>query len=363
MKMKKTILALLGLSTIFSVMAAEQLPISVTVKLKNNTDVTYKQAELDSISYIGGQWGETDAIGVKFYLKGTGMSVDYLFSQMDEYIINDTPDPISNNSNCNRLSKKYDGSKYMYNLEWPRINETDNNSYSVKSTADYGVTYSVEWSNSKIANRWTCYQMHPGNSSKNVSRHDAFQEDLDLPEATRSTLADYRGSGFSRGHLCPSADRLCSTEQNEQTFYLSNMQPQWQSHNAGLWERIEEEVRNWNSSYYRDTLYVVKAATIANVQLNGSTTAGVYTEKCNNRLPVPKYFYCALLSVKNGKYQALGLWTTHSDDAQADTTIKSCAISIDELERRTGIDFFCNLPDDIEDEVEASYDAYFWGLY
>lgn len=361
--MKKIILALLGIATALNAIAEVQLPVSITIKLKSGSNITYKQSQLDSITYVGGQWGEEGAIGIKLYIKGTRSSEDFLFSQVNDIVVQDTPDLVSNNSNCNRLSKKYDGSKLMYNLEWPRINETDNNSYSVKSTDDYGVTYSVEWSNTKIANRWTCYQMHPGNSAKNVTRHDSFQEDPDLPEATRSTLADYRSSGFSRGHLCPSADRLCSTEQNEQTFFLSNMQPQWQSHNAGLWERIESEVRDWNSNYYRDTLYVVKAATIADVELNGKTSAGVYTEKCNNRLPVPKYFYCALLSVKNGQYQALGLWTTHSDDAQSNTTIKSCAISIDELERRTGIDFFCNLPDDIEQAVEATFDTSFWGLY
>lgn len=361
--MKKILLALLGIATMTTMAAQQSKPKSVIINLKNNTTVTHNAADMDSIVYIGGEMGDEQGIGMKIYLKGTGASVDYLYSQIVSIETPTDPKVDPNNKNRNYASDKYDESKFMYNLEWPRINETDNNSYSVKSTPDYGVTYSVEWSNTKIANRWTCYQMHPGNSASNVKRNDSFQEDPDLPEATRSTLADYRSSGFSRGHLCPSADRLCSSEQNAQTFYLSNMQPQWQSHNAGLWERIESQVRDWNSNYYRDTLYVVKAATIADVELNGKTSAGVYTEKCNNRLPIPKYFYCALLSVKNGQYQALGIWTTHSDDAQSSTTIKSCAISIDELERRTGIDFFCNLPDDIEEAVEATYDESFWGLY
>lgn len=359
--MKKIILALLGI-TALTVMAQQNKPKTVIINFKNNTTVTHNASDMDSIVYIGGEWGDDQGIGMKIYRKGTGMSIDYLFSQIAsiETITNPKYDP--NNVNRNYASDKYDDSKMMYNLEWPRIDDKGNSSWSVKSTNEYGVTLSVEWSNEMIANRWTCYQMHPGNSYSNVKRNDAFQEDPDLPEATRSTLADYRSSGFSRGHLCPSADRLCSAEQNMQTFYLSNMQPQWQSHNAGLWERIESQVRDWNSNYYRDTLYVVKAATIANVELNGQVSAGIYTERCNNRLPVPKYFYCALLSVKNGKYQALGLWTTHSDDAQTSTTIKSCAISIDELERRTGIDFFCNLPDDIEEAVEATIDASYWGL-
>ncbi len=365
--MKKLIFALLGITTIIAAQA-QTVPASIEITLKNNTTVTYTSSQMDSIAYVGGQWGEDGAVGIKVYLKATHRSVDYLFSQVTNVTITSTPDPggggddTDNNKNRNQLSSKYDASKYMYNLEWPRINETDNNSWSVKSTTQYGVSLSLEWSNSKIANRWTCYQMHAGNSASNVSRKDAFQEDPDLPSSTRSTLSDYSGSGYSRGHLCPSADRLASSEQNSHTFYLSNMQPQWQSHNAGLWERLESQVRTWNSTSYRDTLYVVKAATIEDVTLNGTTSDGIYSTKCNNRLPVPKYFYCALLAVKNGQYQAIGLWTTHSNDAQSSTTLSSCAISIDELERRTGIDFFCNLPDDVEEAVEATYDASYWGL-
>lgn len=360
--MKKIILALVGITSVFNSMA-QDVPAEVRITLKDYTTMTYNGANIDSITYVGGEWGQVGAIGVKIYLKSSGQSVDYLFSQVTDFSVTQAPPPpVDGNSNRNQLSARYDASKYMYNLEWPRINDTDNSSWSVKKTSTYGVTLSLEWSNSAIANRWTCYQMHPGNSASNVKRSDAFQEDPDLPSRSRSTLSDYSGSGFSRGHLCPSADRLCSTEQNQQTFYLSNMQPQWQSHNAGLWERIESRVRGWNTSSYRDTLYVVKAATIASVNLNGTTSTGVYTQKCNNRLPVPKYFYCALLALKNGQYHAMALWTTHSDNAQSSTTIASCAISIDELERRTGIDFFCNLPDEIEDAVEADTNFSYWDL-
>ena len=72
-------------------------------------------------------------------------------------------------------------------------------------------------------------------------------------------------------------------------------------------------------------------------------------------LIVPKYFYIAILSVKNGVYRALGIWSPHA------TGSKTEYISIDELEKRTGIDFFCNLPDDIEAKVEAEWDPAYWG--
>lgn len=282
-----------------------------------------------------------------------------------------TDGPITdNNVNRNSLSGHYVAGKKMWGLEWPRINETDNNTWVVKSTNNYGVTFSLEWSNSKIANRWTCYTFHEGNNDKNTTRKDDFKVDTELPEATRSTLGDYSGSGYSRGHLCASSDRLCSEEQNKQTFFLSNMQPQWQSHNSGIWNRLEEQVQKWGGcvvanqqySIICDTLYVVKAATIADVTINGSTSAGVYTQKCNDRLPVPKYFYMALLARTGNTYKALAFWTNHTNDAQSNTSISSCVITIDELERRTGIDFFCNLPDDIENVVESAVDTSFWNI-
>ena len=71
---------------------------------------------------------------------------------------------------------------------------------------------------------------------------------------------DYRGSGFSRGHLCPSGDRLYSAAQNKQTFYLTNMQPQIQGHEMVAYGELEEKVRAWAGQC--DTLYIVKAATI-----------------------------------------------------------------------------------------------------
>ena len=61
----------------------------------------------------------------------------------------------------------------------------------------------------------------------------------------------------------------------------------------------------------------------------------------------------AVLCLKNGQYRAMAYWLEHKNSAQSSTAISSCMISIDELERRTGIDFFCNLPDDIETTVEA----------
>jgi len=135
------------------------------------------------------------------------------------------------------------------------------------------------------------------------------------------------------------------------------MQPQVHGFNAGVWENMEGQLRNtWNTSKYRDILYVCKGGTID----NSSQIAG-YTPK--SKLIVPKYFFAAILAVKNRQYKAIGLWFEHK--VNDDTDLSKYVVSIDELERLTGIDFFCNLPDNIENKVESASKSKMlsdWGL-
>ena len=338
----------------------------MSIYLKNGTTVEYDFDDLSHVTYLPG-------IGMKVYKKNEAMSIDYLYSQMTkvDYI---------EDANANANWRKVSMADYQeaWRLEYPQVSYTNlsptkegaetKSQIIVKKTDDYGITYSVEWDNEKIANRWTCYQLHEGNSLSQTDRHDDFKADPEV--AVSAELADYKNSGFSRGHLCPSADRQCSKEQNKQTFFLTNMQPQYQKHNGGLWSNLETLVRNYatNDSYtdaHCDTLYIVKAATITDkVNIDGTEVEGVYAQKCNDRLLVPKYFYMALLHYNKATdtYHAIAFWTLHEDASDTNKNYATYAISIDELETRTGIDFFCNLPDEIENAVESQVDLNFWNL-
>ena len=318
--------------------------------------------ELSHVTYLPG-------IGMKVYLKGTTYSIDYLYSQMDKI-------EYAEDANVNANVEQFNLTDYpeVWRLEYPHLNSNvspekvaTKSQVIVKRTDDFGITFSLEWDNSLVANRWTCYELHEGNSMSSVARNDDFKSDPEV--AVSSTLAQYSGSGFSRGHLCPSADRLCSEEQNKQTFFLTNMQPQYQSHNGGLWSRLETLVRDYatNDGYtdsHCDTLYIVKAATITpKVTINNVEVDGIYSESCNG-LIIPKYFYMALLHYNKATdtYHGLAFWTSHIDENQSVKFLGDYAITINELEKRTGIDFFCNLPDVIEDEVESTVDLNFWHL-
>lgn len=267
----------------------------------------------------------------------------------------DNPNPTpttSTNANANnpQLSRKE-----AARLEIPHL-KGGNSLFIVHTTSDSydhdGVNYCVEWDADRKAQRWTAYQMHRGYSGS-AGYYGTFTEDPDLPSSARfsDTNYMYSGSGFTRGHICPSADRQYSREANMQTFYYSNMQPQFYNFNAGsnysgIWVRMENRVRQWAGQLASsDTMYVCKGGTI--------DSEDNILMRVKNELIVPKYFFMALLVKNSQGYKALGFWVEHTSDGKYSTELADCVVSIDYLEQQTGIDFFCNLPDAEENHVES----------
>ncbi len=239
----------------------------------------------------------------------------------------------------------------LQRLEFPRV-KGGSSIVIIHSTNDrYGINYSVEWDTEKKSQRWTAYQM-TRNYQGGAGYYGVFEEDPDLPEAFRVSDSQkyYSGSGFTRGHICPSADRQYSKEANRQTFYYTNMQPQYYNFNAGKdytspWVRLENQVRTWAKGANTDTLYVVKGGTIEDNQL---------LKKINGELRVPRYFFVALLMKNNQGFKAIGFWLEHDNSEHTGfEPLANYAVNIRELERLTGIDFFCNLPDETENHVET----------
>jgi len=227
-----------------------------------------------------------------------------------------------------------------------------------------GVNYRVEWDTEKASQRWSCYKFYKTISAKNVYRYDAdndgslspncqYPNDPDLPAEFRFATGEdpYKSSGYDHGHICPSADRQAANEANYQTFYITNMQPQNNKFNAGIWSSMETQVRNWTSKF--DTLYVVKGGTIdkaEHIYEYVFRNSHQKTRVNNKHIPVPRYFFMAVLGRYNNIFRATAYWIDQS--SYSSQTPKDYAINVAELEQKTGIDFFPNLPDDIEVEVE-----------
>lgn len=226
------------------------------------------------------------------------------------------------------------------------------------------LNYSIEWDTEKSAQRWCCYKMFNRIAGKNATRYYApndgslsstcqYPNDPDLPAQYRfeSDQDPYKSSGYDHGHICPSADRLCSTQANYQTFFITNMQPQNNQFNAGIWASMEAYIRTWLPSF--DTLYVCKGGTIdkaSQIYEYIYRSSHQSTRVNKNHIPVPKYFFMAVLGRKGNTFKATGFWIDQSN--YSSSTPKSYAVNIARLQQETGIDFFYTLPDKIESQVE-----------
>lgn len=243
---------------------------------------------------------------------------------------------------------------------WAKINDL-----ASKTVMNYCFEYDSAWCHS----RWVAFTFDDTTKVGSGSRSDAWSADVNLPSACQLAPTSYSGSGYTRGHLCASADRLYSTQANMQTFYMSNMSPQLYNFNSYYWAELELLIRNWSKSSTFKKLYVCKGGTIK----EGQRFQGKgYFETTNVRgdavkVAVPKYYFMAILAVtKNNTYQSIGfLLEQHGSYAAAYPAMqqmKQHAMSIDELEKFTDIDFFCNLTDKLEDNVEKGYnpDAWSW---
>lgn len=225
---------------------------------------------------------------------------------------------------------------------------------------DSVMSYCYEYDPSKYHSRWVAYRFDAKTRLNHTGRTDAWADDPELPQYLRIGTNGF--TGYDRGHLCPSADRVYSASANAQTFYMSNMSPQLgRQFNQSIWANFESYVRGFGgNSTFADTLYVVKGGTLN--QLDG------YVQRpAGMRVAVPKYYFCALLGVKNNAYKAVGFLFEHRNYSTEETSAASAsyapfAMSIDELEAKTGIDFFHNLPDKVEQAVEASYTPSTWNL-
>ncbi len=289
-----------------------------------------------------------------------------------------SPRSVEVNKNANGRDK----SEYAVRTEMPKVMKGTNYVILVKHDDEIGVNYIVEWDCIKRAQRWTCWEWNSRNNTKGWERKkwdgaswmgkvwtgDPFQPDEEIPADFRTELSDYKGSGYDRGHICASEDRICSQNVNGQTFFLSNMHPQINKFNAQVWAKMESKVRTWRDATVGNggTLYVCKGGTLYDVFLNGKTVAGTLTKNPstqasneNLRMPVPKYFFMAVMKkTAAGMYCGMAFWAEHKADNSSNLT--PYMITINELEQRTGYDFFCNLPDVVEEQMEATLDVTEW---
>ena len=300
------------------------------------------------------------------YIDGNAVGIEYIIDSTEER------HETGENINANPADEAH---PYVTDLCIPRLNEA--NQY-VEHTVSYReqeiLNYALEWVEDKRHAAWVAFSFDSETSQKNVNRTDEWLPDPFIPTSPQES--DHKSDGFDKGHLCASDDRSYNRTANEQTFYYTNISPQMTSFNGGYWVTFEKLVQTWARSGDYDKLYVTKGGTTDDLLINFTGTisaadGGKPQTDANgltrHGLACPHYYFMAILAQKGEDYQAIGFLVEHRDDYgydndhQAPVSVTSThALSIDELEEKTGLDFFCNVPDEVEDAAEVAYEEQVW---
>jgi endonuclease G, mitochondrial len=177
------------------------------------------------------------------------------------------------------------------------------------------------------------------------ARRNDFRPDP-LVKTGSATPADYRGSGYDKGHLVPAADMKISPKCMSESFFMSNMTPQEPSFNRGIWKHLEEMVREW--AVEDGELYVVTGPVLAD---------GRFRTIGPDRVAVPLRFYKVVLDCREPELKAIAFIIPNAD---AREPLQTYAVTVDEAEQATHIDFFPGLPDKMENTLESTIDLRKW---
>ncbi len=206
--------------------------------------------------------------------------------------------------------------------------------------------YTLSYSEENEQAEWVAYELKKDHLSRSNLERPFFIDDPEV-ETGSASWKNYKRSGYDKGHLCPAGDRRFSREAFNETFYTSNISPQLNDFNAGIWNRLEQKTRYWAAKY--DGVYVV----------TGGVLKGNLETIGKEHVAVPKYFYKILLDNSRGEYKTIAFLVPHED---SERPLNNFVVSIDIIEKMTGIDFFPKLPDAVENRLEKSADYKGWSF-
>lgn len=209
--------------------------------------------------------------------------------------------------------------------------------------------YSFGWSQKDRVAVWVAYPNCKLYLNGSVGRTDEWALDPLLGELSAAPFGGYAGP-YARGHQIPSADRQCCYEANAQTFYGTNMTPQLNAHNEGIWADLEGKVRTISKA--SDTTYVVTGVVM-------SESSKTEKDSYGQSVTIPDAYFKVLL--RYSKSSTLGQWNAAAfyleHRAYSEKLGKQHSMSVDALEEITGIDFFVNLPAKVGEDQAAKIEA------
>ncbi len=206
--------------------------------------------------------------------------------------------------------------------------------------------FTLSYNEDKEQANWVAYTLTKESLViPNVERTDWFSEDKKV--STKSAhYKDYKGSGYTKGHMVPAGDMAFNRQAMEETFFMSNMSPQTRGFNGGIWRELEECVRDW--AYKNEQVYVV----------SGPIYRKSKKEIGRAKVDVPDFYYKVILDIEGNTKKGIGFIIPHET---LDLPLEKYAVTIDEVEKQTGYDFFKKMDVDIN-SLEANMDIDQWAI-
>lgn len=207
--------------------------------------------------------------------------------------------------------------------------------------------YTLSFNREHNQPNWVAWELTDKETDGHIQRSNDFIPDPMIPTPHRVTTDDYKGSGYDRGHMAPAADMKWSGKAMAECFYMSNMCPQHGSLNSGAWSTLEKACRRW--AQQEGSVYIVC----------GPVFKGTKHKQIgkNVKVTVPEGFFKVVLSMKKGQEKAIGFYYNNKSGKQP---MDKTATTVDAIEEMTGMDFFVNIPDKLEDRIEATYSLKDW---
>jgi endonuclease G, mitochondrial len=217
--------------------------------------------------------------------------------------------------------------------------------------------YSMSYNRSRATPNWVSWHIYSGDLGS-TARQDDFRADASLPSGWYQVGAtSYSGSGFDRGHNCPSADRTLTVAANSSTFLMTNMIPQAPQNNQQTWANMENYVRSLVTA--GNEVYVI----MGSYGTGGTGSAGTFNTIDAGRVTVPNRVWKVVVVLPNGNgdlnrvttsTRVIAVNTPNINTTSSDW--KTYRTSVDAIEAATGYNLLSNVPSSVQSVIEATID-------
>lgn len=249
----------------------------------------------------------------------------------------------------------YYGEKYVdkQNEDYPKSTKT-NQSYSdfddrFLPTSTTGVLvshqyFTLSYSEDHEQAEWVAYELNKSHIKNSDFERPDFVQDRSVASGS-ADWRNYKNSGYDRGHLLPAADREFDYNAYHETFLTSNISPQDRKFNGGIWNKLEQKTRYWAKKY--DGVFVITGGVLE----AGLPSIG------DEGVSVPNEFYKIIFDKRKGVNKVLAFLIPNKP---TNTSFYEYTVSVDEIEAKTGIDFFPQFSKTVQEKLESGVERKGW---